>query len=190
MGWIVVGYFSGSWLAALSVCRLAGVGDPRHHGSFNPGFSNVLRLYGPRLAAATLLLDALKAMPAVLGAKLTSCPVWLQGLVGLAVLLGHSFPLWHGFRGGKAVASAFGVLLVLVPYVALLSAVVWSLLAWRLKTAALASLLSALVAPLACIWLAPEYVMVVGGFSLLVLARHGLNIRRLRSGEEPPFRGS
>lgn len=190
MVWIVVGYLSGSWLAALSVCRLAGVGDPRHHGSLNPGFSNVLRLYGHRLAAATLLLDALKAMPAVLGAKLMGYPVWLQGLVGLAVLLGHSFPLWHGFRGGKAVASAFGVLLVLVPQVALLSAAMWTLLAWRLKTAALASLLSALLAPLACSWLAPEYVIVVGGFSLLVLARHGLNIRRLRRGEEPPFRGS
>tara|TARA_R110000751_G_scaffold36451_2_gene88904 strand:+ start:1252 stop:1680 length:429 start_codon:yes stop_codon:yes gene_type:complete len=142
------------------------------------------------LAAVTLLLDALKAMPAVLGAKLMNCPVWLQGLVGLAVLLGHSFPLWHHFRGGKAVASAFGVLLILVPNVALLSAAIWALLAWRLKTAAMASLVSALVAPLICAWLAPAYFVVVGGFSLLVLARHGLNIRRLRCGEEPPFRGS
>lgn len=188
--WIVVGYISGSWLAALSVCRLAGVGDPRQHGSFNPGFSNVLRLYGPRLAAATLVLDALKGMPAVLGAKIMSCPVWLQGLVGLAVLLGHSFPLWYGFRGGKAVASAFGVLLVLVPKVALLSALIWALLAWRLRTAAMASLVSAAAAPLICAWFTPQYVLVVGGFSLLVLARHGLNIRRLRRGEEPPFRGS
>ncbi|HAA46456.1 MAG: hypothetical protein XD36_0261 [Halomonas sp. 54_146] len=187
MVWIVVGYLSGSWLAALSVCRLAGVGDPRQHGSFNPGFSNVLRLYGPRLASATLLLDALKGMPAVLGAKMVGCPVWLQGLVGLAVLLGHSFPLWHGFRGGKAVASAFGVLLILVPSVALLTAALWALLAWRLRTAALASLVSAAAAPLLCAWLTPAYVMVVAGFSLLVLARHGLNIRRLRRGEEPPF---
>ncbi|KPQ26151.1 MAG: acyl-phosphate glycerol 3-phosphate acyltransferase [Halomonas sp. HL-48] len=190
MIWIVVGYVSGSWLAALSVCRWSGVPDPRQCGSRNPGFSNVLRLYGPRLAAMTLLLDALKGMPAVLAAKLSGLPVWLQGLVGLAVLLGHSYPLWHGFRGGKAVASAFGVLLVLVPEVALISALIWALLAWRLRTAALASLMSALAAPLVCAWLAPSYVVVVGGFSLLVLARHALNIRRLRRGEEPPFGGS
>lgn len=182
---IVLGYLSGSWLAALSVCRLAGVADPRYHGSCNPGFSNVLRLYGPRLAAATLLLDALKAVPVVLAAKLLALPIWLQGAVGLAVLLGHSYPLWHGFRGGKAVASAFGVLLVLVPSVALLSAVCWALLAWRLRTAAAASLVSALIAPLVCFWLAPAYVGVVGGLSVLVLARHWLNIRRLRRGEEP-----
>ncbi|SDO21121.1 glycerol-3-phosphate acyltransferase PlsY [Vreelandella arcis] len=182
-----MGYVSGSWLAALSVCRWAGVPDPRQHGSCNPGVSNVLRLYGMRLAAVTLVLDALKGIPAVFAAKFLHLPVWLQGLVGLAVLLGHSYPLWHGFRGGKAVASAFGILLVLVPTVALISALVWGLLAWRLRTAAVASLVSALIAPLVCLWWAPDYVMVVGGFSLLVLIRHGLNIRRLRRGEEPPF---
>ncbi len=189
MIWIVIGYLSGSWLAAVSVCHWAGVDDPRFCGSYNPGFSNVLRLYGPRLAAATLLLDALKGVPAVLAAKWLTLPVWLQGVVGLAVLLGHSYPLWYGFRGGKSVSSAFGVLLVLVPSVALLTALGWTLLAWRLRTAAAASLACALLAPLLCLWLAPGYVSVVGGFSLLVLARHGLNIRRLRRGEEPHLRG-
>lgn len=188
MLWVIVGYLSGSWLSSLSVCRLAGVADPRGRGSCNPGFSNVLRLYGPKLAALTLLLDAAKGMPAVLGAKALGYPVWLQGVVGLAVLLGHSYPLWHGFRGGKTVASAFGVLLVLTPAVALISAAVWALGAWQLKTAAMASLLSALAAPLTCIWLDPAYVPVVGAFSLMVLARHWANLRRIRRGEEARFK--
>ncbi|MYL23224.1 glycerol-3-phosphate 1-O-acyltransferase PlsY [Halomonas alkaliantarctica] len=188
MLWVILGYLSGSWLSALSVCRLAGVADPRGRGSCNPGFSNMLRLYGPRLAALTLLLDAAKGVPAVLAAKALGYPVWLQGVVGLAVLLGHSYPLWHGFRGGKAVASAFGVLLVLTPGVALVSAALWSLCAWQLRTAAMASLVSAVTAPLVCLWLSPTYVTVVGAFSLMVLVRHGANLRRIRRGEEARLR--
>ncbi len=182
---VALGYLSGSWLGALTVCRLAGAGDPRLAGSFNPGFSNVLRLHGRRLALATLLVDAAKGMPVLLLAILMGLPPWAQGVVGLAVLLGHSYPLWHRFRGGKAVASAFGVMLVLTPGVALVCATVWALLAWRVRTAAVASLASAAVAPLASLWLAPDYVIVVIGFTLLVLARHILNIQRLGSGNEP-----
>ncbi|WP_300273358.1 glycerol-3-phosphate 1-O-acyltransferase PlsY [Halomonas sp.] len=183
----LLGYLSGSWLGALTVCRLAGVGDPRLDGSFNPGFSNVLRLHGRRLALATLLVDAAKGMPVLLLAILLGMPPWAQGLVGLAVLLGHSYPLWHRFRGGKAVASAFGVMLVLTPGVALVCAALWSLLAWRVRTAAVASLASAAMAPLASLWLAPDFVIVVIAFTLLVLGRHVLNIQRLGRGDEPPL---
>ena len=181
----LLGYLSGSWLGALTVCRLAGVGDPRLAGSCNPGFSNVLRLHGRRLALATLLVDAAKGVPALLLAQLAGVPPWAQGLVGLAVLLGHSYPAWHRFRGGKAVASAFGVMLVLTPGVALVCAALWSLLAWRVRTAAVASLASAAMAPLASLWLAPEFVIVVIAFTLLVLGRHVLNIQRLGRGDEP-----
>ncbi|WP_404296205.1 glycerol-3-phosphate 1-O-acyltransferase PlsY [Halomonas sp.] len=182
---VLLGYLSGSWLGALTVCRLAGADDPRLAGSFNPGFSNVLRLYGRRLALATLLVDAGKGMPVLVLAILLELPPWAQGVVGLAVLMGHSYPLWHRFRGGKAVASAFGVMLVLTPGVALVCATLWALLAWRVRTAAVASLASAAVAPLASLWLAPDYVIVVIGFTLLVLARHVLNIQRLGRGDEP-----
>ena len=182
---VALGYLSGSWLGALTVCRLAGVDDPRLAGSFNPGFSNVLRLHGRRLALATLLVDAAKGMPVLMLAILLGLPPWAQGVVGLAVLLGHSYPLWHRFRGGKAVASAFGVMLVLTPGVALACATLWALLAWRVRTAAVASLASAAAAPLASLWLAPDYVIVVIGFTLLVLARHILNIQRLGRGDEP-----
>ncbi|MBF7054047.1 glycerol-3-phosphate acyltransferase [Halomonas sp. KAO] len=184
---VVLGYLSGSWLGALTVCRLAGVGDPRLAGSFNPGFSNVLRLYGRWLALATLLVDAVKGMPVLVGAILLGLPPWAQGVVGLAVLLGHSYPAWHRLRGGKAVASAFGVMLVLTPGVALVCATLWGLLAWRVRTAAVASLASAAAAPLASLWLAPDYVGVVIAFTLLVLGRHLLNIQRLGRGDEPPL---
>lgn len=181
---LVVGYLSGSWLGALTVCRLAGVRDPRFAGSCNPGFSNVLRLYGERLALATLVLDAAKGMPVLWLAREQGLPPWAQGLVGLGVLLGHSYPLWHRFRGGKAVASAFGVLLMLTPGVALSCAACWGLLAWRMRTAAIASLASATLAPLLSFWMAPDYVLVILVFALLVLARHVWNIRRLGSGRE------
>ncbi|MGL6213316.1 glycerol-3-phosphate 1-O-acyltransferase PlsY [Billgrantia desiderata] len=183
-GLVPLGYLSGSWLGALWVCRLAGVADPRGEGSGNPGFSNVLRLYGPRLAGATLALDAAKGIPVLWLAIVLGMPPWAQGMVGLAVLLGHSFPPWHRFRGGKAVASAFGVLLVLTPWVALCCAALWVLLAWRVRTAAVASLASAGIAPLASLWLAPDYVLVILVFTLLVLVRHLLNIRRLGKGDE------
>lgn len=186
---MALAYGCGSWLGALSVCRLAGVRDPRLAGSRNPGFSNVLRLHGGRLAMVTLALDATKGMPAVWLAKQLMLPTWAQGLVGLCVLLGHSYPLWYRFRGGKAVASAFGVLLVLTPWVALLCAGVWALLAWRAHTAALASLAAACVAPLASWWLAVEYVWVVCGLAFLVIARHFWNIRRLGDGNELSLEG-
>lgn len=180
-----LGYLCGGLLGAVWVCRAAGVADPRWNGSRNPGFSNVLRLHGARLALVTLSVDAAKGMPVLWLAKAGELPPWAQGLVGLGVLLGHSYPVWHGFRGGKAVASAFGVLLVLTPGVALLCATCWALLAWRVRTAAVASLASALVAPLASLWLAPEYAAVVTVFAVLVLVRHAWNIRRLGRGGEP-----
>ncbi|MEQ6916913.1 glycerol-3-phosphate 1-O-acyltransferase PlsY [Halomonas sp. SSM6] len=182
---MVIGYLSGTWLGALTVCRLAGVGDPRLAGSCNPGFSNVLRLHGYRLALATLAVDAVKGMPVLWLAMWLGLPPWAQGMVGLSVLLGHAYPAWHRFRGGKAVASAFGVMLVLTPWVALCCAAFWTLLAWRMRTAAIASLASAAMAPLASLWLAPNFVGVVIVFTLLVLARHVFNIQRLGRGDEP-----
>ncbi|GAB2791177.1 glycerol-3-phosphate 1-O-acyltransferase PlsY [Halomonas shantousis] len=176
------GYLSGSLLGAVWVCRIWKLRDPRFAGSCNPGFSNVLRVHGAAPAAVTLAVDAFKAMPVLWLAKWEGLPLWAQGLIGLAVLLGHSYPPWHHFRGGKAVASAFGVLLVLVPTVALLCAACWALLAWRGRTAAMASLASAAMAPLASYVLAREATPIVSLFSALVLVRHAWNLRHPGSG--------
>lgn len=187
--WLVTlaaaGYVSGCWLGSVTVCRLAGKQDPRFSGSCNPGASNVLRLYGKRLALATLLVDAFKSWPVLAIGLVQGLSPWALGVVGISVLLGHCYPGWNHFRGGKAVASAFGVMLLLVPGVALVCALVWVLLVWRVRTASLASLVSATMAPLASLWLAPGYSGVVAVFALLVLARHAINIRRVAHGEEP-----
>ncbi|GEN23437.1 glycerol-3-phosphate 1-O-acyltransferase PlsY [Halomonas cupida] len=180
----ILGYLSGTWLGAITVCRLARLPDPRLTGSSNPGFSNVLRLHGARLALATLLIDMAKGWPVLLLGLAAGLEPWGLGIIGLGVLLGHCYPLWYRFRGGKAVASAFGVLLLLTPGVALICALVWVLLAWRIHTAAVASLTSACLAPLVSLWLAPDFVWEVVGFALLVLVRHALNIRRLSDGSE------
>ncbi|WFF41807.1 glycerol-3-phosphate acyltransferase [Salinicola endophyticus] len=174
------GYLSGSLLGAIWVCRLWGLGDPRRAGSGNPGFSNVLRAFGWRPALATLVIDAGKGMPVLWLAGSASLSVWAQGLVGLGVLLGHSCPVWHRGHGGKAVASAFGVLLMLATPVALICAGCWFLLAWRVRTAAVASLATALIAPLLSYWLVPPMSGVICVFSTLVLIRHAFNIRTWR----------
>lgn len=186
---MVAGYLSGSLLGAIWVCRAWGLRDPRLAGSGNPGFSNVLRAFGWRPALLTLIVDAVKGMPVLWLAGALSLSVWEQGLVGLGVLVGHSCPVWHRGHGGKAVASAFGVLLMLATPVALICALCWFLLAWRVRTAAVASLATALMAPLLSYWLVPAMTGVICVFSLLVLARHALNIRlwqeRRRETQEP-----
>ena len=183
---LALAYGGGSVLGAVWICQRLGLTDPRLAGSFNPGFSNVLRLHGAMPAALVLAFDATKGMPALwLGGEI-ALPAWALGLIGLAVLIGHSLPLWHrGHRGGKAVAAAFGVLLMLAPGVALSCAALWIGLAWRLRTAAIASLVSGLAAPLFSLWLAPEMSGVILVFASLIVVRHALNLRRLSDGNEP-----
>ncbi|WP_405277868.1 glycerol-3-phosphate acyltransferase [Cobetia sp. Ld8] len=183
---MAVAYASGSVLGAVWICQRLGLADPRLAGSFNPGFSNVLRLHGALPAALVLVFDAAKGMPALWLGLALSLPPWALGMIGLAVLIGHSLPLWHrGHRGGKAVAAAFGVLLMLAPGVALSCAALWVGLAWRLRTAAIASLVAGLAAPLFSLWLAPQMSGVILVFASLIVIRHALNLRRLSDGSEP-----
>jgi glycerol-3-phosphate acyltransferase PlsY len=183
--WAVIGYLLGSIPSGMILARALGLGNLREIGSGNIGATNVLRTGSKKAAAMTLLMDGAKGAVAVLLAAWIAGPDSAQ-LAGLAAFLGHCFPVWLSFRGGKGVATFLGLMLVLAWPVGLLCCAAW------LATAALSriSSLSALVA--ACT--APIWMLLLGYWSVLVLGvllaalivwRHAANIARLRAGTEP-----
>ena len=183
------GYLLGSIPFGLVLARLAGLGDIRGIGSGNIGATNVLRTGRKGLAAATLLLDAGKGAGAVLLAG-----VWgpdPQLMAALGAVLGHLFPLWLRFRGGKGVATALGVLLALAWQAGLAACATWLLVAGLLRYASLAALLSLAAAPL-YIWLFTrdlQLVELIAVLAVLICIRHRVNIVRLLKGEEPKIGG-
>ncbi len=183
------GYLLGSIPFGLLLARLAGLGDIRGIGSGNIGATNVLRTGRKGLAAATLLLDAGKGAGAVLLAG-----VWgpdPQLMAALGAVLGHLFPLWLRFRGGKGVATALGVLLALAWQAGLAACATWLLVAGLLRYASLAALLSLAAAPL-YIWLFTrdlQLVELIAVLAVLICIRHRVNIVRLLKGEEPKIGG-
>ena len=180
---IVMGYLLGSIPFGLLITRLAGMGDVRRIGSGNIGATNVLRTGNKKLAALTLLLDALKGTAAVLIAA-----TWGPGYAmaaGFAAFIGHLFPVWIGFKGGKGVATYLGVLIGLAWKVALVFAVIWIAVAWLSRYSSLAALLAALAVPLA-FWLFGEgaLALLFAAMSIIVFRKHHANIRRLLDGNE------
>ena len=180
----LIGYLLGSIPWGMVLTRAAGRGDIRHIGSGNIGATNVLRTGSKRLALATLLLDLAKGAAAVGIGALWSREAALAA--ALAVLLGHMFPVWLGFRGGKGVATGFGILLALAWPVALAAALLWLLTALVFQYSSLAALIAALAAAfLAMLFVADRGIAaVIAGVALLVILRHHSNIRRLLAGSE------
>ena len=177
------GYLLGSIPFGLILSRLAGHGDIRRIGSGNIGATNVLRTGDKRLALATLLLDGGKGAAAVLLAARWGEQAAL--IAGGAVVLGHNFPVWLSFRGGKGVATTLGVLLALAWPVGLLAIAVWLASALAFRYSSLAALMALAVAPLLMLWLADARRAVLAALlALLGFARHRANIRRLSRGEE------
>ena len=181
----LLGYLIGTVPFGLLLTRAAGLGDIRAIGSGNIGATNVLRTGRKALAAATLLLDGAKGAVAVpLGAYLAG-PA--GGLVaGIAVVLGHVFPVWLGFKGGKGVATGFGVLLTAAPLAGLAAGVVWLLVAAVTRISSAGALAASAAAPLLA-WatgrpMAAWLALAVGA---LIWWRHAPNIARLRAGTEP-----
>lgn len=183
---ITFAYLLGSISSAIIVCRVLGLPDPRGQGSGNPGATNVLRIGGKKAAAITLMGDMLKGLIPVLIAKLLGASIALQALVALAAFLGHLYPIFFGFRGGKGVATALGVLLGLHWPVGLLTITTWLVIAKLFKISSLSALISMLVAPLYIWWLIPDRSLIIAVVFMVALLfwRHRSNIRNLIQGTE------
>jgi acyl phosphate:glycerol-3-phosphate acyltransferase len=179
----VLGYLLGSIPFGLLLTRLAGLGDIRRIGSGNIGATNVLRTGSKTAAALTLLLDLAKGWAAVIIARSWGEDAAL--VAAICVIIGHMFPVWLGFRGGKGVATALGVLIALAWPVALGAALVWLAIALLLRYASLAALVAAVAAAVfAPFVINASTAAVIAGIALLIILRHHANIRRLIAGSE------
>jgi len=183
---IVAGYLTGSISAAIIVCRLMGLPDPRTEGSRNPGATNVARIGGKRAAAFTLLGDMLKGvLPVAAAHALNATPAVLAG-TALAAFLGHLYPVFFRFQGGKGVATALGVTFGLYWPVGLLTTGTWLVMAVLFRYSSLAALTASLVIPggFALLW--PEQPVIIATCVMTVLLywRHRSNIANLLGGRE------
>ena len=191
----VIAYLIGSLSFAVLVSRVMGLNDPRTYGSKNPGATNVLRSGSKAAAAVTLLLDALKGWLPVVAVKWWG-DAWGLGdatvaLVGLAAFLGHLFPVFFRFQGGKGVATAAGVILGFEPWLGLAALLTWAIVAFFLRYSSLASIVTALFAPVFYLfgrgvaWDAPGgMVLSLAVMGVLLVWRHAENINRLLAGKE------
>jgi len=188
---ITAGYLLGSLSSAIIVCRLLGLPDPRGEGSGNPGATNVLRIGGKKAAAITLIGDMLKGLVPVLIAKLLGADLTIQAAVAVAAFLGHLYPLFFGFKGGKGVATALGVLLGLHWPVGLLTIATWLVIAKVFKISSLAALLAILVTPLYIWLLIPNNSLIIAMLFMgtLLFWRHRSNIKGLLAGSEGKIGG-
>jgi glycerol-3-phosphate acyltransferase PlsY len=187
---LLLGYLLGSIPFGLLLTRISGLGDIRGIGSGNIGATNVLRTGRKGLAAATLVLDGLKGAAAVLIAQAFLYDQDTALLAGLAAVLGHLFPIWLRFKGGKGVATGLGVLVAAAWPIGLAACAVWLLVAGLARVSSLASLAAFSFAPFAALVL-EEFSVVKLSFTIavLVFVRHQANIRRLLAGTEPRIGG-
>ncbi|WP_296132759.1 glycerol-3-phosphate 1-O-acyltransferase PlsY [Pseudomonas sp. Ga0074129] len=189
MFWLlaIFAYLLGSLSFAILLSRLAGGPDPRASGSGNPGATNMLRVAGKRLAIFTLIGDLLKGLLPILLADLLGFNLQQQAWIGLAAVIGHLYPMYFNFRGGKGVATAAGMLLGLYPPAALLAVAAWALVFVLTRTSSLAALIATpLTLPLLA-WQQPAALLPVCVLTGLIVWRHRGNLRDLFAGRERHF---
>lgn len=185
----LLGYLIGSIPFGLILTKMAGYGDIRKIGSGNIGATNVLRTGNKKLALLTVLCDASKAGIAAIIAKSIfsgNYAVMASLIAGAFGVIGHNFPVWLNFKGGKGVASAFGFILATCWPIALVALCIWLTMAFIFRYSSLSALTAAVFVPILSYFLAPsaEYIWIYTAITLLVIARHHANIKRLLKGEE------
>ena len=182
--WAVIAYFIGSIPSGILIARAMGLGNLREIGSGNIGATNVLRTGSKKAAASTLALDAGKGLAAVWLAAFFAGPVAAQ-VAGLAVMIGHCFPVWLKFRGGKGVATFFGVVFALAWPLGLVAALAWLGTAYLFRYSSLAALVAAVAAPVAAgLGGFTGLVFLLACLCALILWRHAGNIQRLLAGTD------
>ena len=181
---IAVAYLFGSLSSAVVISRAFGLPDPRTAGSKNPGATNVYRLGGRIPALLVLVMDILKGTNPVYGSYFLGIEPVLLGVIAIAACLGHIFPLYFGFEGGKAVATAFGAMLPIGLDLAGLLILCWIAVVFLTGYSSLGAILAVSLAPLFTYWIKPLYTIPVAMLSLLIVLRHKDNIARLLAGNE------
>ncbi len=183
---VLAAYLMGSVSSAIVVSRALGLQDPRKVGSGNPGATNVLRYNGKKAAIITLFGDILKGAIPVLAARAYGVAPMILGWVMLAAFLGHVFPVFHGFRGGKGVATAFGALTALNGWVGLALIAIWLFTVLVFRYSSLAGLVAALTAPLLVGWfqVGTFFIVIALVMTMLLVWRHRSNVRNLLAGTE------
>ena len=186
LGFALFGYFLGSISTAIITCKLMGLPDPRSGGSKNPGATNVLRLGGKKAAAITLAGDMLKGLIPTLVAVLSGMTYDVIAITGLAAFIGHLYPVFYGFSGGKGVATLLGVLLGTHWMIGAGTILTWLVMAKVFKISSLSALVAALVAPVLVWYISQSEILTttVCIMTVLLYWRHRSNIANLLSGRE------
>ena len=182
---LVIAYLLGSLNCAIIVSKLMGLPDPRTQGSGNPGTTNVLRAGGKTAAALTLIGDVLKGVIAVGLAMFFNIHGFWLGMIAVAVVLGHVFPVFFQFQGGKGVATGFGALLILMPILAIVAVITWLLVLVFSRYSSLAAIITTTLLPIYTILFGNfQYFVPMLIITALLLWRHWGNLQRLRAGTE------
>lgn len=182
---MIAAYLLGSISSAVLICRAFQLPDPREVGSNNPGATNVMRSGGKKVAGAVLLFDMLKGTIPVWGSYFLGVDALYLGLIAIAACLGHMYPIFFHFRGGKGVATALGAIAPIGLDLTALLMATWLLIAWLFRYSSLAAIVTVLLAPLYTWTFKPHYTLPVSMLCCLIILRHHKNIRRLFSGQEP-----